>query len=100
MALHAVTAAGLVTPNPLSIRRAATVGEAVAFLSARGISAAPVIDEAGRPVGVVSRTDLLNHRTHGGCTCWLPRTRAPGRPPGSARASAVRAGPATRGSAT
>jgi CBS domain-containing protein len=66
MALHAVTAAELMTPNPLSIRQAATVGEAVAFLSARGISAAPVIDEAGRPVGVVSRSDLLNHRAHGG----------------------------------
>ena len=61
--LHDRTAADLMTPNPKSARQAATVSEAAAFLSLRGISAAPVIDEAGRPVGVVSRTDLLNHRS-------------------------------------
>lgn len=55
------TAAELMTTNPQSLRRDATVGEAAAFLSTRGFSAAPVIDEAGRPVGVVSRTDLLHH---------------------------------------
>jgi CBS domain-containing protein len=60
--LHDLTAADLMTPNPKSVRQTATVAEAAAFLSLRGISAAPVIDEAGRPVGVVSRTDLLNHR--------------------------------------
>jgi CBS domain-containing protein len=47
------------TPDPKSVRQDATVAEAAAFLSNRGFSAAPVIDEAGRPVGVVSRTDLL-----------------------------------------
>jgi CBS domain-containing protein len=62
MALHARTAAGLMTPNPISIRLTATVEEAARFLSGRGISAAPVIDDAGRPVGVVSRTDLLNRQ--------------------------------------
>ncbi len=66
MGLHAMTAAELMTANPLSIRQAATVGEAASFLSSRGISAAPVIDEAGRPVGVVSQSDLLNHRAHAG----------------------------------
>lgn len=48
------------TTNPQSLRWDATVAEAAAFLSTRGYSAAPVIDEAGRPVGVVSRTDLLH----------------------------------------
>jgi CBS domain-containing protein len=62
LTLHAGTAADLMTPNPLSLRRDATVAEAVAFLSTRGFSAAPVIDEAGRPVGVVSRTDLLQQQ--------------------------------------
>jgi CBS domain-containing protein len=38
------------------------MAEAAAFLSTRGFSAAPVIDEAGRPVGVVSRTDLLRNQ--------------------------------------
>ena len=69
------TAADLMTPNPKSVRQTATVSEAAAFLSLRGISAAPVIDEAGRPVGVVSRTDLLNHR--GQRAAYLPG--APGR---------------------
>jgi len=66
LSLHARTAADLMTEGPLSIRQAATVEEAAAFLSGRGISAAPVIDEAGRPVGVVSRTDLLSHLARSG----------------------------------
>jgi len=49
------------TPNPLSLRDDATLREAVAFLVDRGISGAPVIDEAGRPVGVLSQTDVLIH---------------------------------------
>jgi CBS domain-containing protein len=61
LVLHARTAADLMTSDPKSLRRDATVAEAAAFLSTRGISAAPVIDDAGRPVGVVSRTDLLHH---------------------------------------
>src|SRR5206468_2475387 len=35
--------------------------EALALLTDKGFSAAPVIDQAGRPVGVLSRTDLLVH---------------------------------------
>jgi CBS domain-containing protein len=62
MVLGARTAADLMTPNPVSIRHSATVPKAAAFLATRGISAAPVIDEAGRPVGVVSRTDILQHQ--------------------------------------
>jgi len=55
------TAATLMTPNPMSIRYRATVAEATALLTDNGFSAAPVIDEAGRAVGVLSRTDLLVH---------------------------------------
>lgn len=54
-------AADLMTPNPVSIREAATVREAVELLTRRGISGAPVIDHAGRPVGVLSRADVLAH---------------------------------------
>jgi CBS domain-containing protein len=61
MVLAAETAADLMTPNPVSIRAEATIHEAVALLTDKGISAAPVIDEAGQPVGVVSRTDILVH---------------------------------------
>ena len=48
-------------PNPISLREEATVPEAVALMTDRGFSAAPVIDEAGRPIGVLSRTDVLIH---------------------------------------
>jgi CBS domain-containing protein len=58
---EAQRARDLMSPNPVSLRREATVREAVALLTDRGFSAAPVIDEAGRPVGVVSRTDVLVH---------------------------------------
>jgi CBS domain-containing protein len=61
MTLAAATAADLMTPNPISIRQNATVKEAAAFLTDRGFSASPVIDEAGRPVGVVSRADIVVH---------------------------------------
>src|SRR5262245_34976999 len=61
MVLDADTAADLMTPNPLSIRDDAKVGEAIAFLTDKGFSAAPVIDATGRPVGVLSRADILIH---------------------------------------
>jgi CBS domain-containing protein len=61
LVLNEWKAAELMTPNPVSIREGATVGEAVELLTRRGISGAPVIDEAGRPVGVVSRADILVH---------------------------------------
>jgi CBS domain-containing protein len=59
LTLWAECAADLMTPNPVSIPQEATLGEAIAVLADRGFSAAPVIDEAGRPVGVLSRADIL-----------------------------------------
>jgi CBS domain-containing protein len=59
--LDAVRAADLMTPSPMSIRAEATVPEAIATLTEKGFSAAPVIDESGRPIGVVSRADILIH---------------------------------------
>ena len=61
MTLRAKTAADLMTPNPVSIRDVATVREAVTMLVDMGFSAAPVIDHAGRPVGVLSRADIVVH---------------------------------------
>jgi CBS domain-containing protein len=49
------------TANPLSIRHDATIGDAAAFLVGHEISAAPVVDDAGRAVGVISHTDVVRH---------------------------------------
>jgi CBS domain-containing protein len=68
LVLDAATAADLMGPNIVSIQADATVAEAVELLIAKGFSAAPVIDDAGRAVGVLSRSDLLVHdreRTRG-----------------------------------
>jgi CBS domain-containing protein len=59
------------TPNPVSINLNATVREAAGFLTGRGFSAVPVIGQAGRPLGVVSTTDLVTQ---------LPNTRSDNRP--------------------
>jgi CBS domain-containing protein len=59
--LCADTAAELMSPNPVSIEADATVREAVGFMVDKGFSAAPVIDKAGRPVGVVSQSDIVVH---------------------------------------
>jgi CBS-domain-containing membrane protein len=59
LVLRADTAADMMSRSPLSINQNASLKEAAAFLIARDISAAPVIDEAGHPVGVLSSTDLV-----------------------------------------
>jgi len=66
LTLAADTAAELMSPNPVSLRAAAAVQEAIPRLPDRGFGPAPVIDEAGQPLGVVSRSDILVHeREHG-----------------------------------
>jgi CBS domain-containing protein len=61
LTLAARTAADLMTPDPVSIEAGASLHEAIALLTDRGYSAAPVIDEAGRPLGVLSRTDIVTY---------------------------------------
>jgi len=61
LSLWAQTAADLMSPNPVSIRDNATLREALALFADKGYSAAPVIDAAGRPVGVLSRSDIIVH---------------------------------------
>jgi CBS domain-containing protein len=64
--LEAATAADLMADSPVSLRASAGVREALALFTDKSFSAAPVIDEAGHPVGVLSRSDLLVHeREHG-----------------------------------
>jgi CBS domain-containing protein len=61
LTLRAATAAELMTPNPVSIGAGVSVKEAAAFLTEKGFSAAPVIDKAGRAIGVLSRSDIVVH---------------------------------------
>src|SRR5262245_45799710 len=61
LVLRGDTAAELMTPNPVSLAAAASVKEAAAFLTDHHFSAAPVIDNAGRPIGVLSRSDIVIH---------------------------------------
>jgi CBS domain-containing protein len=89
LVLDAETAADLMVRGPVSIRADATLAEAFDLLIGKGFSAAPVIDEAGRAVGVLSRSDLLIHereRTRGGVPDYYSRSdltagAAPGNPP-------------------
>lgn len=62
LTLLADTASDLMVPNPISLRSEASAGEAMRLFTEKGITAAPVIDESGRPVGVISRSDLLIHK--------------------------------------
>lgn len=61
MVLRAGTAAELMSAGPVSLAATATVTEATAFLTERGYGAAVVIDDAGHPLGVVTKTDVLIH---------------------------------------
>ena len=49
----------LMTTNPISVRHGITVRDAALFLAEKGIGAAPVVNDAGRAVGVLSRSDVL-----------------------------------------
>src|SRR5205823_3361848 len=53
--------ADLMTRGPVSIEVTKTADEAAQLLTTRGIGAAIVIDAAGRPIGVVTKSDLLIH---------------------------------------
>jgi CBS domain-containing protein len=76
MKLDAATAVDLMRENPISIAEDATVQEAISLLTAHCFSAAPVIDTAGRAIGVLSRTDLPGWAIFASWpTCWsAPRS--------------------------
>lgn len=54
-------AVDLMTPHPVTIAEEATVREAITLLTENGFSAVPVVDRDGRPVGVLSRSDIVLH---------------------------------------
>ena len=59
--LDAKCARDLMTRHVLTIPDTATVKEAVELLTEPEISAAPVVDETGWAIGVLSRSDLVAH---------------------------------------
>ena len=59
--LLALTAAELMNPQVISVAEDAPLHEAMALLIDRGFSGAPVVNAAGRPVGVISQSDILVH---------------------------------------
>jgi CBS domain-containing protein len=61
LALKARTAADLMNDRVVSIPEDAPLREVVGTLVDRGFSGAPVINEAGRPVGVISLSDIVVH---------------------------------------
>jgi CBS domain-containing protein len=61
LVLRAATAADLMTHGPVSLSHTASVSEAAAFLTSRGFGAAMIIDDAGHPIGVVTKTDIVIH---------------------------------------
>jgi CBS domain-containing protein len=54
-------ASELMTTDVVSITETAPLREAVGLLIDRAFSGAPVVNDAGRPVGVISQSDLLIH---------------------------------------
>jgi CBS domain-containing protein len=61
LTLGVKTALEMMTPHVVSIRADATVEEAAALLTDKGVTAVPVLGADGRPVGVLSRTDVVAH---------------------------------------
>ena len=71
LAIDPCTVSDLMTDKPLSISSRATAQDAVKLLTEHQFSAAPVIDEVGHPVGVISRTDLVDRLMRGDHLCCL-----------------------------
>jgi CBS domain-containing protein len=54
----------LMNPDVVSLRPEMTVPEAQELLASRSVSGAPVVDAAGRVVGLVSQNDLVRSAAH------------------------------------
>lgn len=57
--LDGMTARELMTPNVMSISSTATLEAAVFLLMDKNLNAVPVVDEKGKAVGVLSRSDVV-----------------------------------------
>jgi CBS domain-containing protein len=61
LTLLADIAGELMRANPVSLRADASIHEALILFTEKGFTAAPVIDDSGRPVGVLSQSDIIVH---------------------------------------
>ncbi|MEX0750472.1 MAG: CBS domain-containing protein, partial [Dehalococcoidia bacterium] len=52
-----ISALGL--PTPVSIGRTATVGEALRAVQTRGVGYVLIVEDDGRPIGIMSETEVL-----------------------------------------
>ncbi|MEV1122033.1 CBS domain-containing protein [Actinosynnema sp. NPDC049800] len=66
------TVASLMTGEVVSVRAGTSFKELVTILTAGAFSAVPVVDDQGRPVGVVSEADLLPKEEYRGGTEVAP----------------------------
>jgi CBS domain-containing protein len=57
------TVADVMTPNPIAVNPQTSLPEAIKILAEKKISGLPVVDEAGKIVGVISETDLMWQET-------------------------------------
>lgn len=57
------TVADIMTPNPITVNPQTSLPEAIKILAEKKISGLPVVDEAGKIVGVISETDLMWQET-------------------------------------
>lgn len=58
--LERVTVGEIMTREPISVKEGATAEELMEILEENHLIRVPVVDEAGRLVGVVARTDVLH----------------------------------------
>jgi CBS domain-containing protein len=57
------TVAEVMTPNPISVAPQTPLQEAIQILAQKHVSGLPVVDDAGKLVGVISDTDLMWQET-------------------------------------
>ncbi|OPG12709.1 CBS domain-containing protein [Microbispora sp. GKU 823] len=72
----------IMTTPVVTVRRTATIKQAVRLLYEQDITAAPVVDAAGRMIGIVSEMDLLRGEFGANPRAFLrPEAPPTGRPP-------------------
>jgi acetoin utilization protein AcuB len=54
----------IMTPNPVTVRQNDTVAHVAKIMYELKISGVPVVDQANRPIGVLSRSDILRSVAH------------------------------------